>query len=942
MNAKYGFVKNDFRSYKKLEDIMSDSSYTEESFKELNLTKQRASMLPSPKIMSVLTSLSYLDLSFNKLSRMRTRELVRACPLLQTLHLDSNNIHTLQDIQKLGSLKHLEELTFIKNPVSQKTSHMHILKNLLFPKTIQKKDIVEILTATYVNISNTPEKRATIQVDSSNMIYVDDLKDDHLITYLHERDKETSWGQPAPKRDQDWFMQLKDKPCPIRKIGQFKALLSLNYKVIKIGQIFEITGFHRSDQILMNEAEENAKIKVKKIQKLIAESEEVHYNTKANPKTQEMYIKRHKKKMQRKEEEFEPILYLDKDVQDKEKSYLNVIFKIDQINSLRSQARKSWYNHTELWERPDILKDLGKGKVYSLSEVKREGVKLKKRKAALLEKQRQGKEKFKAKLARVYKTKKFKDDTDFEKHFPNHQDMDIEPSKLQKYERDLITKSSKRRPKYNIKLKLESHVDDFQVSPSELESDSDMGRSDQSLVMMDHHESLRSPTMSHQNTREKDKSDSYRKINSRKNSDHHSQLRSATKNENHKSMNSQSDQEDDEESLIKVTEEGEGAEGQERPKKEGSSSSVLKKRNSKNKANFDEKMYWRNQLFDKFCVQNYTGNLDLKKKNQNSKNSLKQNQQKSKQADLEIRKSKKSTQRNTKILNSLKILNNNQKSETINNSTHTHSNKNIKRRKSRNQNSENFQDLETYMVNRTPSPSLPINQVPIPESKNPKNTKSQQIIRAQSPDPKSSQQQPSSQQNFTKLNSSSSLHPPEGPITSGRPMTANQVAFDTYLKQQEFKRSKISIMISRQGHRAQSMSTKSKNDNFRSQPSFNPNQFIINKKRDRRDVLLTRPGSQYISTYKKKQSHNQKKMAIIDAKYKGARLPVYQSSNNLTVRGQREELKKRKAKSRKIREMHKKVVLKNRKVDYQVFNQPQNGVSYKLFLSSYTTTISVI
>ena len=128
--------------------------------------------------------------------------------------------------------------------------------------------------------------------------------------------------------------------------------------------------------IVRDEIEEKTKEKIKKINKLIEEGERVTYNKKPNSKVQNNYLKRHVKKMKRKEEEFEPVLYLEEAQGKTKESYLMVIFKIDQINNQREKAKKNWYNHLELWEKP-ISASKKNTNVYSIKEVKKEGIRLK-------------------------------------------------------------------------------------------------------------------------------------------------------------------------------------------------------------------------------------------------------------------------------------------------------------------------------------------------------------------------------------------------------------------------------------------------------------------------------------------------------------------------------------------------------------------------------------
>ena len=49
---------------------------------------------------------------------MRMVEFAKAVPYLESLNLDNNKITTLKDIENLGSLKFLKELSFLDNPVT--------------------------------------------------------------------------------------------------------------------------------------------------------------------------------------------------------------------------------------------------------------------------------------------------------------------------------------------------------------------------------------------------------------------------------------------------------------------------------------------------------------------------------------------------------------------------------------------------------------------------------------------------------------------------------------------------------------------------------------------------------------------------------------------------------------------------------------------------------
>lgn len=63
-------------------------------------------------------NLLWIDLSYNYLESIES-EIVTSFPLLKTLYLHGNYFSNLDDVKKLGGLKHLHTLTLYGNPIEQ-------------------------------------------------------------------------------------------------------------------------------------------------------------------------------------------------------------------------------------------------------------------------------------------------------------------------------------------------------------------------------------------------------------------------------------------------------------------------------------------------------------------------------------------------------------------------------------------------------------------------------------------------------------------------------------------------------------------------------------------------------------------------------------------------------------------------------------------------------
>jgi Leucine-rich repeat (LRR) protein len=62
------------------------------------------------------SKLLWIDLSYNYLEKIE-EEIVTSFPLLKTLYLHGNYIYNLDEVKKLGGLRHLHTLTLYGNSI---------------------------------------------------------------------------------------------------------------------------------------------------------------------------------------------------------------------------------------------------------------------------------------------------------------------------------------------------------------------------------------------------------------------------------------------------------------------------------------------------------------------------------------------------------------------------------------------------------------------------------------------------------------------------------------------------------------------------------------------------------------------------------------------------------------------------------------------------------
>ena len=89
----------------------------------------------------------------------------------------------------------------------------------MFPPSKNKPTAVEIFTATYKFVPNLQEKNLKINVTENNLVYVDELKEEGILRYNPEGG--SNGRLFTGRKEKNWMVLLKEKPCPTRKIGDF-------------------------------------------------------------------------------------------------------------------------------------------------------------------------------------------------------------------------------------------------------------------------------------------------------------------------------------------------------------------------------------------------------------------------------------------------------------------------------------------------------------------------------------------------------------------------------------------------------------------------------------------------------------------------------------------------------------------------------------------------
>lgn len=157
-----------------------------------------------------------------------------------------------------------------------------------------------------------------------------------------------------------------------------------------------------------------------------------------------------------------------------ETNYLQLIYKVDRINADRRRQKADYQREQGDYRRPPFAGGAEKEYVISLSELAEEGLRLMAKKEARIEKEKKEEEEYKGKLKKIYKFRKFKDDTKFDKLLGH---LQIDPKELEQYEKDVPTKKKKVVHK-KVKLRIEAQPDELEKS---FNDEDDSVRSNESL-----------------------------------------------------------------------------------------------------------------------------------------------------------------------------------------------------------------------------------------------------------------------------------------------------------------------------------------------------------------------------------------------------------------------------------------------------------------------------
>lgn len=154
MSQKLRVEPHLYGSYKKLAELMSQANFDPNAVNELNLSNQKANLLPPTKSLELFSNLQILVLSDNELNQFDAGVITKHLPRLIALDLQNNRIESLDCIIDLGVLKELQILEIGGNPFCSHMNWMNILTELLYPQKLKTYDPVKILTADYHAIPN--------------------------------------------------------------------------------------------------------------------------------------------------------------------------------------------------------------------------------------------------------------------------------------------------------------------------------------------------------------------------------------------------------------------------------------------------------------------------------------------------------------------------------------------------------------------------------------------------------------------------------------------------------------------------------------------------------------------------------------------------------------------------------------------------------------------
>ena len=241
---KYNLTKKELEEYPKLQKMFSNPKFRPKRVRELDVSNQKAKKLPLFKILEVMPNLLEIDLSNNNLSNLQSKAFSRGCPQLEKLNLDNNNIDSLKDILGFSKLENLEVISFIDNPITKDLMFIQILQELILPDQYNSDSYIEVFTASYQMVPNIAERCIKLpEIDQDNIIYDMDVAKMGIHQFLDNSPPVKYPGNLCRKLR--WILSVIDKPCPNRRIGEFRHLKKINGRTIKIYDIFRVSASPR-------------------------------------------------------------------------------------------------------------------------------------------------------------------------------------------------------------------------------------------------------------------------------------------------------------------------------------------------------------------------------------------------------------------------------------------------------------------------------------------------------------------------------------------------------------------------------------------------------------------------------------------------------------------------------------------------------------------------
>jgi hypothetical protein len=264
--------------------------------------------LPQLKLLECFNALTSLDLSHNRLSTFDPTPITKGLPNLVKINFEFNEIETLNDLVKLGQMPHIQEINVLNNSLVETHKWHQILGELLFPSDTTKPDPVKLYTATYTHVPNFMLPPKVPEIDMRGFIW----DEDETIRNLTEcgMDHHSAYMRMMRSRDpeNEKYVSFVAKDCPMRKVGQFRNLMTLNGRRITIFDIFQVSEYNNYHDIVINELEEKTKEKHSKIAHKMDKGKKVEKLVKPDKKLQQYYVNNYEKKLRKKLEEYEPIL----------------------------------------------------------------------------------------------------------------------------------------------------------------------------------------------------------------------------------------------------------------------------------------------------------------------------------------------------------------------------------------------------------------------------------------------------------------------------------------------------------------------------------------------------------------------------------------------------------------------------------------------------------